>query len=184
MARQMDIVRGRPVGLRLAGEQVHDTCKAEALIETIPAGAALLGDKGHGNNTIREAAAARDVWANNPNRSSSKQRFGFSPWLYRQRNLVECFSNRINQSNSFAPTFGARRNESALQSMPLPTLSCRKNGENHNVIAHLNNLNPDHIYHLNEFISSKHSQNSQRVLFFWESMGKFYYFLPFLLFFQ
>jgi hypothetical protein len=42
-------------------------------------------------------------------------------------------------------TFGARRNESALQSMPLPTLSCRKNGENHNVMAHLNNLNPDHI---------------------------------------
>lgn len=34
---------------------------------------------------IREVAA-KNIWADMPNRSNRKQRFGFSPWLYRQRN--------------------------------------------------------------------------------------------------
>ncbi|CAM5373124.1 hypothetical protein SSCI18S_01586 [Sphingobium scionense] len=37
---------GRPVSLRLTGGQVHDACEVEALIETIPKGATLLGDRG------------------------------------------------------------------------------------------------------------------------------------------
>jgi transposase len=88
---------GRPVGLRLTGGQVHDACEAEALIEAIPEGVTLLGDKGYNSAAIRETAAARNIWANIPNRSNRKQRFGFSSWLYRQRNLVERFFNRIKQ---------------------------------------------------------------------------------------
>jgi IS5 family transposase len=52
---------GRPVGLRLTGGQVHDACQAEALIEAIPQGATLLGDKGYESTAIREAAAAKNV---------------------------------------------------------------------------------------------------------------------------
>lgn len=96
---------GRPVGLRLTGGQIHDACEAEALIETIPEGATLLGDKGYDSNAIREQAAARNVWANIPNRSNRKQRFGFSPWLYRQRNLVERFFNRIKQFRGIATRY-------------------------------------------------------------------------------
>ncbi len=76
---------------------IDDACEADALIETIPAGATLPGDKGYDSNAIRETAAARGVWAKIPNRSNRKQRFGFSPWLYRQRNLVERFFNQIKQ---------------------------------------------------------------------------------------
>jgi transposase len=86
---------GPPVGLRLTGEQVHDACEAEALIEAIPKGATLPGDKGYDSTAIREAVAARNIWAKIPSRSNRKQRFGFSSWLYRQRNLVERFFNRI-----------------------------------------------------------------------------------------
>ena len=93
---------GRPIGLTLTGGQVHDACEAEALIEAIPAGATLLGDKGYDSNAIREAAAARDIWANISNR---KQRFGFSPWLYKQRNLVERFFNRIKQFRGIATRY-------------------------------------------------------------------------------
>jgi len=96
---------GRPVGLRLTGGQVHDACEAEALIETIPEGATLLGDKGYDSNAIREAAAARNVWANIPNKSNRKQRFGFSPWLYRQRDLVERFFSRIKQFRGIATRY-------------------------------------------------------------------------------
>ncbi|EJL22477.1 transposase, partial [Novosphingobium sp. AP12] len=96
---------GRPVGLRLTGGQVHDACEAEALIEAIPEGATLLGDKGYDSTAIREAAAARNIWANIPNRSNRKQRFGFSSWLYRQRNLVERFFNRIKQFRGIATRY-------------------------------------------------------------------------------
>ncbi|WP_217998743.1 IS5 family transposase [Novosphingobium naphthalenivorans] len=96
---------GRPVGLRLTGGQVHDACEAEALIAGIPNGATLLGDKGYDSNPIRNAAAARGVWTNIPNRSNRKQRFGFSPWLYRQRNLVERFFNRIKQFRVIATRY-------------------------------------------------------------------------------
>ena len=128
-------VDGRPLGLRLAAGQVYDACEADALIEAIPEGATLLGDKGYDSNAIREAAAAaRNVWANIPNRSNRKQRFGFSPWLYRQRNLAESFFNRIKQlkasrhdatrippiisppSNWSAPASASPRNESTRQS--------------------------------------------------------------------
>lgn len=95
---------GRPVGLRLTGGQDHDACQAEALIEGIPEGTTLLGDKGYDSNAIRQAAA-QGVWANIPNRSNRKQRFGFSPWLYRQRNLIERFFNRIKQFRGIATRY-------------------------------------------------------------------------------
>ncbi len=96
---------GRPVSLRLTGGQVHDACEAEALIEAIPEGATLLGDKGYDSAAIRHAAAERNIWTNIPNRSNRKQRFGFSSWLYRQRNLVERFFNRIKQFRGIATRY-------------------------------------------------------------------------------
>ena len=78
----------------------------KALIEAIPEGATLLGDEGYDSNAIaREAAAARNVWANIPNRSNRKQHFAFSLWLYKQRNLVERFFNRIKQFRGIATRY-------------------------------------------------------------------------------
>ncbi len=57
---------GRPVALRLTGRQVHDACEAAALMEAMPEGATLLGDKGYDSNAIRETAAKRNCWANIP----------------------------------------------------------------------------------------------------------------------
>jgi transposase len=96
---------GSPVGLRLTGGQVHAACEAEALIDAVPDRATLLGDKGYDSTAIREAAAVRNIWANIPNRSNRKQRFGFSSWLYRQRNLVERFFNRTKQFRGIATRY-------------------------------------------------------------------------------
>jgi hypothetical protein len=58
---------GRPVALRLPDGQVHDGQEAEALLEAMPGGATLPGDKEYDSNAIREAAAGdcQDfrVWA-------------------------------------------------------------------------------------------------------------------------
>lgn len=116
--------RGRPIGLRLPGGQVHDACEAEALIEVIPEGATLLGDKGYDSNAIREAAAARDIWANIPNRSNRKKRFGFSQWLYKQRNLVERFFNRIKQFRGIVTRYVSRKLPRCYQARLRPPLVC------------------------------------------------------------
>ena len=96
---------GRPVSLRLTGGQVHDAREASALIEAMPEGATLLGDKGYDSNAIRKQAADKDIWANIPNRSNRKERFPFSPWLYRQRNLVERFFARIKHFRGIATRY-------------------------------------------------------------------------------
>ena len=60
--------------MRLTGGQVHDSQKAEALLHAMPEGATLLADKGYDSNTIREAVASKNAWANIPSRSNRKQR--------------------------------------------------------------------------------------------------------------
>ena len=74
----------------------------------MPEGATLLADKGYDSNAIREAAANKNVWANIPSRSNRKQPFAFSGWLYRQRNLVERFFNRVKQMRGLATRYDRR----------------------------------------------------------------------------
>lgn len=71
----------------------------------MPEGATLLGDKGYDSNAIRKVAAAKNAWANIPSRSNRKQRFAFSSWVYRQRNLVERFFNRIKHFRGIATRY-------------------------------------------------------------------------------
>ena len=71
----------------------------------MPEGATLLGDKGYDSNAIRKQAADKGIWANIPNRSNRKQRFAFSPWLYRQRNLVERFFAQIKHFRGIATRY-------------------------------------------------------------------------------
>jgi transposase len=96
---------GRPVALRLTGGQVHDSLEAQALLDAMPEGATLLADKGYNNNAIRETASRKNAWANIPSRSNRKQRLAFSPWLYRQRHLVERFFNRIKHFRGIATRY-------------------------------------------------------------------------------
>jgi transposase len=50
-------------------------------------------------------AAARGAWANIPARKNRKESFAFSKWLYRQRNLVERFFNKIKQFRGIATRY-------------------------------------------------------------------------------
>ena len=96
---------GRPVSLRLTGGQIADCTQADALIDTLGEGDILLADKGYDNNAIRAKAAERRAWANIPPKSNRKGSFAFSGWVYRQRNLVERFFNRIKQFRAIATRY-------------------------------------------------------------------------------
>jgi transposase len=96
---------GRPVTLRLTGGQVADCREAEALLDALGEGDILLADKGYDSGAIRAKAKARKAWANIPPKLNRKGAFAFSAWLYRQRNLVERFFNRIKHFRGIATRY-------------------------------------------------------------------------------
>jgi transposase len=61
-------------------------------------GAMLLADRGYDADWIRTLAAEKGAWANIPPRSNRNDPICFSPYLYRARNQVERFFNKITGS--------------------------------------------------------------------------------------
>ena len=55
----------------------------------------LLADKGYDANALRNAVIERKAWANIPPEANRKDPICFSKHLYKARNLVERFFNRI-----------------------------------------------------------------------------------------
>jgi transposase len=102
---------GRPVTLHLTAGQIGDCQEAEALIETVCEGDIVLGDKGYATNAIRAKLAEKKAWANIPPRSNRKVSFVFSKWVYRQRNFVERFFNRIKQFRGIATRLRQRSSQ-------------------------------------------------------------------------
>lgn len=99
---------GRPVTLRLTGDQVADCAEAKLLIGSLGKGDILLADKGYDSNAIRAKAAERKAWDNIPPKAHRKGTFAFSRWVYGQRNLVERFFNRIKQFRGIATRYDKR----------------------------------------------------------------------------
>lgn len=96
---------GCPVTLRLTAGQVADCKQAEVLIDCLGEVDILLADKGYYSDAIRTKAKERKAWANIPPKANRKRSFAFSAWLYRQRNLVERFFNRIKHFRGIATRY-------------------------------------------------------------------------------
>ena len=99
---------GRPVRLALTARQAGDAPAAEGLLAMLAPGATLIADRAHDTNAIRDFAADRGAWANIPPRSIRKDSFSFSGRVYRQRNLVERFFNRIKHFRGLATRYDRR----------------------------------------------------------------------------
>ena len=65
----------------------------------------LLADRGYDADWIRAVAAKKGAWANIPPRCNRKEPTCFSPHLYRARNLVERFFNKIKQCRRVATRY-------------------------------------------------------------------------------
>lgn len=55
----------------------------------------LLADKAYDANWIRNLLSERGAWANIPSKSNRKEKAIFSPYLYKARNKVERFFNKL-----------------------------------------------------------------------------------------
>src|SRR5205085_10888192 len=68
-------------------------------------GTMLLADRGYDADWIRALAVQRGVWASIPPRCNRNEPICFSPYLYRARNLIERFLNKIKQCRRIATRY-------------------------------------------------------------------------------
>jgi transposase len=96
---------GLPVQLGLTGGQTHDNRLCHVLLRQLPRRARLLADRGYDADWIRAFVTERGAWANIPPKRNRKDPICFSPYLYRDRNLVERFFNKIKQCRRVATRY-------------------------------------------------------------------------------
>ena len=99
---------GLPIALKLTEGQAHDGRSAEDTFETVMAGNILLADRAYDSNALRERLAERGAWANIRARPHRSDPPAFSAWLYRQRNAVERFFNKLKHFRAVATRYDKR----------------------------------------------------------------------------
>lgn len=96
---------GRPVRLMLTAGQVHDSCGAGELLVNLALRAVVVGDKAYDADWIRAHIKAQGAIANIPNKCNRIHRHRFKKSLYRERNLIERFFNRIKHNRRVATRY-------------------------------------------------------------------------------
>jgi len=78
------------------------------MLEGLRAGQILLADRAYDSNALRDAMTARGAWANVKPISRRIDPSTFSPFLYRNRNLVERFFNKLKHYRAIATRYEKR----------------------------------------------------------------------------
>jgi transposase len=96
---------GLSVRLALTAGEAHDNRLADKLLSRLKSGSMLLADRGYDADWIRGLAARKGALANIPPRCNRTEPICFSPYLYRARNLVERFFNKIKHCRRIATRY-------------------------------------------------------------------------------
>jgi transposase len=96
---------GLPVRLALTAGEAHDNRLAGRLLSRLKSGTMLLADRGYDANWIRALVRRHGAWANIPPKRNRTEALCFSPYLYRARNLVERFFNKIKHCRRVATRY-------------------------------------------------------------------------------
>jgi transposase len=96
---------GNPITLKLSEGQAHDGRSAADMLDTVGPGQTLLADRAYDSDALRQSLANRGASANvkpMPHRVNIPP---FSPYIYRFRNLVERFFNKLKHFRAIATRF-------------------------------------------------------------------------------
>jgi transposase len=96
---------GLPVRLGLTPGEAHDNRLCSVLLAELQPRTTLLADRGYDADWIREFARQKGAWANIPPKRNRIEPICFSAYLYRARNLVERFFNKIKQCRRIATRY-------------------------------------------------------------------------------
>lgn len=112
---------GRPIRLKLTEGQAHDGNSARDMLDGIGAGTTLIADRAYDANWLRDAMAERGAWANVRPLTARKATLPFSTWVYRQRNAVERFFNKLKHFRAIATRYD-KRDDNFLASVQLASI--------------------------------------------------------------
>ena len=96
---------GLPICLKLTEGQAHDGRSADDMLDSLTEGTILLADRAYDSDRLRTTLKERGAWANikpMPNRVTPP---AFSKFLYRYRNLVERFFNKLKHYRAVATRY-------------------------------------------------------------------------------
>jgi transposase len=112
---------GRPIVLKLTEGQAHDGHAAADMFASVRAGHILLADRAYDSDALRQAMHERGTWANIKPMKGRTKRLPFSGWVYRQRNAVERFFNKLKHFRAVATRYD-KRDDNFLASIKLAAL--------------------------------------------------------------
>ncbi len=112
---------GLPIVLKLTPGQAHDGRSAEDMLDTVRTGNILLADRAYDSNALRARLAKRVAWGNIRAMSRRVDPPAFSASLYKKRNLVERFFNKLKHFRAVATRYD-KRDDNYLASVKLASL--------------------------------------------------------------
>ena len=112
---------GRPIRLKLTEGQAHDGASARDMLDGIEAGQTLLADRAYDANWLRDQMAEQGAWANVRALATRRETFAFSSFVYRQRNAVERFFNKLKHFRAVATRYD-KRDDNYLASIQLASI--------------------------------------------------------------
>ena len=96
---------GLPVALKLTEGQAHDGRSAADMLGRLGPGHILLADRAYDSDALRQSLKERGAWANVKPMPHRVNVPAFSPFLYRYRNLVERFFNKLKHYRAIATRY-------------------------------------------------------------------------------
>ena len=96
---------GLPVQVALSVGQAHDAPMAELLLDNLPKGGTVLADKAYDADWVRDMIEDQDCRACIPPKSNRLDDIPYSKRLYKKRNLIERFFNKIKQFRRIATRY-------------------------------------------------------------------------------
>ncbi len=96
---------GLPILLKLTAGQAHDGRSAVDMLEALGQGQILLADRGYDSDALRAQLAGQGAWGNIKPMPGRVKVPSFSRYLYRFRNLVERFFNKLKHFRAVATRF-------------------------------------------------------------------------------
>lgn len=96
---------GLPIKLSLSEGQAYDGHQANALLSDLPSNAMVIADRAYDADAIRKLVASQHAWANIAPMPNRRNKPVFSKHLYKMRNLVERFFNKLKHFRAVATRY-------------------------------------------------------------------------------
>ncbi|GLS42694.1 transposase [Methylobacterium brachythecii] len=113
---------GLPIAVTLSEGQAQDGRSAAPMLGLGP-GQTLIADRAYDSDALRRALADRGAWANVKPVTRRVSKPAFSPFLYRHRNLVDRFFNKLKHFRAVATRYEKHASNYLTSSSSLPHAS-------------------------------------------------------------